>query len=86
MIEHRCTLSKDMIEMIIRIGQCKEKLSQLINNEIFDSHKLSKHSPYWDSESSVEADKLDDCRLKFSMIQDNLLDAMALLDQPEVCI
>ncbi len=68
-----------LVYRIIDLGRVEEKIKNILDDEIFDT--LSKHNPYWDSKHDLEADKLDDLRRKFSCLQDNLWDIMAILQK-----
>lgn len=74
-----CT--REVLRTIMNIGVAKERLSDVIENIIPEN--LSKHDPYWDSEHEVENDKLYDCRMKFSHLQEKLWDIYSLLNMEE---
>lgn len=66
---------------IMNMGRAQEKISELLKHEVFDT--LSKHNEYWDSQHEVEADKLDESRLRFSYIEGELHDIRALMNSAE---
>lgn len=66
-----------IIQRLEDIGRAKEKLIELMGYEIFDN--LSKHNPYFDSEHSIESDKLYDLRMKLAHIQDCLCNIYDIL-------
>lgn len=59
-----------MIERLVLLGRVEEKLSSILDDEIFNM--LSKHDPFWESEHQQESEKLYDLRCKLSFISDNL--------------
>ena len=78
-------LTKDfpmaMISRLEDIGRVKEKLLTILKDNVFKN--LSKHNPYWDSEHETAADKLDDCRMKFGYIHDQLWDIVSVITGDE---
>ena len=63
-------------ERLIRIGRAQQMLHDIL---IDDPHYLSKHNPYWESESDVENEKLDEVRRKLSSINDKLYEAYGMI-------
>jgi hypothetical protein len=57
-------------ERIECLGELKQKLSELMDLEIFDN--LSKHDECWDPERTDIYDQLDLCRMQFGLIQDKI--------------
>lgn len=71
------------ITRIMNIGRVQEKIIQLLEHDVFANHFLSKHNEYWDSQHEKEADKLDESRMRFSMIESELHDILYLLQSAE---
>lgn len=65
-----------IVRRIEDIGRAKEKLSAILDDEIFE--KLSKHDAYF---HSADEDKLDDIRSKLRWMQDRLWDVWSVLDR-----
>lgn len=80
-------------ERIEALGELKQKLRCLADNDLFDS--LSKHDPYWNGEvnskdleckygggtltvENVLADRLDSVRMKLSFIADEISDCLTI--------
>ena len=76
-MEEDTDLAKECLNRIQNMGRAEERLRELLRDEVFEM--LSKHNPYWDSEHEVEAERLDFARRKFSGIQNDLWDIMAIL-------
>ncbi len=70
-----------MIDKIQDMGRVEEKILNILEDDIFK--KTSKHNPYWESELEQEADKLDDLRMKFACLNDNLWDIISILRKEE---
>lgn len=68
---------KQLIARIEDIGSARTILAKLLDHELFSD--LSKHNPYWNSEDSVEYEKLYDTRVSLSAIQDDLFEIYLLL-------
>lgn len=75
----RIKLCKADSKVLIKMGRVKEKLFGILNDEVFNS--LSKHNPYWDSEHEQESIKLGDIRFKLSILNDNLWDLVAIMNE-----
>lgn len=67
-----------LISRIEDIGRCREKLSIIINDDIFET--LSKHNPFWESVYEKEGEKLEELRFKFRQLQDSLLSLQNILE------
>lgn len=73
------TLPHAMIQRIESIGAAKEKLANLLDDDVWLD--LSKHNPFWDSEYEKESDKLHDLRLKLSLFHEKLWEIHGTLCQ-----
>lgn len=60
------------------LGRIRELLNLLLEEDFMNDDFFTKHNTYWDSEHEVEADKLDDCRMKFRRIHDQLWDIFGI--------
>jgi hypothetical protein len=70
-----------VIQRFEEIGRVKEKLSALMEHDIFDD--LSKHNIYYHSEHEIEYDKLFDLRMKIAGIQDSLCNIYDILHRDD---
>ena len=74
-------LSKQILDKIQDVGRAEQKLLDILEDDIFK--KTSKHNPYWESNLEEEADKLDELRMKFACLHDNLWDVIGILRDKE---
>lgn len=68
-----------IIKKIMYLGRAQQQIIDLLDHDLFQD--LSKHNPYFDSEHSPEADKLDDCRRRLQVIHDTLWDIIGMFDR-----
>lgn len=68
---------KTEIQFMVGVGVALEKTIQLRNT--LREMSYSKHNPYFDSIHEIEANKLDDIRMKLSFINDELESMYTLL-------
>lgn len=66
----------DWVRRLQDLGRIEERLRVLLNDNIFEY--LSKHDPYWNENDSDEYDRLDECRMKFRHIQDQLYEVLEI--------
>ena len=72
------TQTNCLIKKIQEVGAALYILEEMINHEIFDN--LSKHNPYWHSESEEDSEKLYEIRCKLSYLEDKLCEARDKLE------
>lgn len=65
---------------IMQIGRAEQQIIDLLDHDLFQD--LSKHNPYFDSEHSLEADKLDECRMKLQLVHETLWNIVGMLENP----
>ena len=71
------------LKLIMQWGKAQHLLDELMRNEIFDCHFISKHNPYFHSDNEELADKLDDLRRKIIFIYDQLSDIREAIEIEE---
>ena len=77
-----CCSSRAVVDHLISIGIAREKLRNVLNADYFNiKGGLSKHDEWYHSEHEVEADKLDECRMRFRQLQDGLWEVVSVLEQ-----
>jgi hypothetical protein len=66
-----------LVRRVEDIGRARQFLENVLEHEIFN--KTSKHNPYWESIHEEECDKLQDLRMIFGCLNDNLWHLMEIL-------
>lgn len=77
MTDSESKLYELIVKRIEDIGIARQMISTLLEDEIWK--KLSKHDSYWDSEHSIEGDKLDIIRFKLVSIEQSIFDIKMVL-------
>lgn len=75
------SMSTAIISRLEDMGRARSRLSDILDDEIFDT--LSKYNEYYHSEHEAEDEKLDELRRKLVCIKDNLWDLWAILRNDE---
>lgn len=78
----KCNLC-DMLSRIEDIGIVREKLSNLLDEQLLDNRYLSKQNEYWNSKQPEESAKLHDVRCFLNGLKDRLWEIMDVLDKTE---
>lgn len=69
---------RDVVSYLVSIGEARQILKELSSDPVFDD--LAKHNPYWDSEHEIEADKLDDTRMKLMYLLGKILEILEKME------
>jgi hypothetical protein len=72
-------LATILLDRLRVLGRIHEKLLKLMQEDLFDS--LNKHNPYWHDENEATSEKLHDVRCKVCMINDQIHEIWALLEE-----
>lgn len=75
--EHDNALEQAIIRKIQSIGSAHTQLKSILESPLFEH--LSKHDPYWNSDSEEIADKLYEIRCQINCLHDNLWDTISTL-------
>lgn len=71
---------KSLIAHFQDIGIAQEKLTRIYYNDLFNN--LGKHEDYWESDHSIEEEKLQSIRQKLCAIHDELAEIRLFLRAP----
>lgn len=77
-LNHMKSLSALILDRMQDIGIAKERLSALLDDDIFND--LFKHNPWWESEHEAESDKLHDLRMKLGYFSEKMWEIWHILD------
>jgi hypothetical protein len=72
MIEPKTDLNLALLQHIQKSGSVIQLIDMMLKDDVFND--LSKPNPYFDSLYRVEAEKLDNLRLKLTAIEDRILE------------
>jgi|SRR6185503_9461591 len=74
----KADMALSLIESIQKSGRAIEILHKILEDDIFDT--LSKHNPWWTHEDEKIYEKLDDLRCKFMWVEEEIRNAMYLIE------
>jgi len=75
--DQEISLSKAMIDVVIRVGRAQGVLKRVMDNDLFDN--LSKHNLEWQSEHLREGEMLQSIRVRLSCLLDDVYEVRNIL-------